>query len=108
MTVNMTTMTTTNRVLLRPINEVIARQARSTISLLRPAAVRRVTRVVSAKPVAKRAWVSPLSETFGERVLYGLLVAAALGGIAYGMLDVIEHVQNWPVFNAWVGRILGA
>jgi uncharacterized phage protein gp47/JayE len=108
MTVNMTTMTTKERVLLRPLSELIAGRARSTISVARPVVVRRVTRVASAKPAAKQAWISPVSETLAEKVLYGMLALSAIMGIVYGVLSMVEHAQNWPIFNAWVGQILGA
>ena len=109
MTVNMTTMTTRNRVLLKPVSELFAGQARARISDARPVVVRRVTRAAAARPVvARRAWISPLSETFAEKLLYAMLALAACAGIANGMLSVVERAQNWPVFNAWVGRILGA
>jgi hypothetical protein len=108
MTVNMTTMTTSKHVLLQPVNELIAGQARARISVVRPVVVRRVNRVATAKPAAQRTWVSPVSETITEKLLYGALALSALTGIAYAMLSLVEHAQNWPVFNAWVGRILGA
>ncbi len=107
MTVNMTTMTTNKRVLLQPVSELIAGQARSTISVARPA-VRRARRVAATNRTAKQAWISPVSETIGEKLLYGMLAMAAVMGIVYGVLSMVEHAQNWPIFNAWVGRILGA
>ena len=108
MTVNMTTMTSKERVLLRPVSELIAGQERSTILVARPVVVRRVPRVAAAKPVAKVAWISPVSETIAEKLLYGALAMAAVMGLVFGVLSMVEHAQNWPVFNAWVGRILGA
>jgi hypothetical protein len=109
MTVNMTTITTKDRVLLQPVSDLLARQARSTISVARPVVV--VVRP-AAKPAprqaARQAWISPVSETITEKLLYGMLALAALMGVAYGALSMVEHAQNWPVFNAWVGRILGA
>jgi hypothetical protein len=108
MTVNMTTMTSNKHVLLQPVNELIAGRTRATISVVRPVVVRRVTRVAAARPAAKQSWVSPVSETITEKLLYGALALAALAGIAYAVLSVVERAQNWPIFNAWVGRILGA
>ena len=108
MTVNMTTMTTKERVLLRPVSELIAGQARAAISVARPVVVRRVASGASARPAAKQAWISPVSETLAEKVLYGALAVAAIMGIVYGVLSMVEHAQNWAIFNAWVGRILGA
>lgn len=108
MTVNMTTMTSKERVLLRPMSELIAGQARATISVARPVVVRRVPRVAAAKPAAKLAWISPVSETIAEKLLYGALAMAAVMGLVFGVLSMVEHAQNWPIFNAWVGRILGA
>lgn len=108
MTVHMTTMTTSKRALLQPVNELIAGQTRSTISAVRPVVVRKVNRVATARPAAQRGWISPVQETFTEKLLYGALALAALTGVLYGALSVLEHAQNWPIFNAWVGRILGA
>jgi len=108
MTVNMTTMTTNKHVLLQPVNELIAGRTRSTISVVRPVVVRKVNRVATARPAAQQSWISPLSETFTEKLLYGMLALAAFTGVAYGVLSIVERAQNWPIFNAWVGRILGA
>jgi hypothetical protein len=105
-TANMTTLTNKPRALL-PVNELLAGQGRAMPHRARPALVRKPLRAV-ARPVAKRTWVSPLSETFTEKLLYGALALAAVAGIAYSVLTVLERAQNWPIFNAWVGRILGA
>lgn len=108
MTANMTTLTTKQRVLLKPVSELIAGQARSTISVVRPVAVRGVKRAAATKPAAQRGWISPVSETIAEKLLYIMLALAAFTGVAYGVLTLVERAQNWPIFNAWVGRILGA
>ena len=65
-------------------------------------------RVPKAKALANPLGVSPLSEGFTMKLFYGLLALSAIAWIACGFLSMLEHVQNWPVFNAWVGRILGA
>jgi len=64
--------------------------------------------MTKAKAVAKPAWASSLSGRFIGKLLCGMLVLSAIAGTAWGCLNVLERVQNWPVLNAWVGRILGA
>ena len=79
------------------MSDLIAGQARSTIQGTRPALVRKPLRATAAKPLATRAWVSPVSEAFGEKLLYSLLALSAVAGIAYGFLSVLERAQNWSV-----------
>ena len=108
MTVNMTAATAEPRIQLRPINELRAGQIHSRFHHAGPVAVRRPLRVPKAKALARPAWVSPLSEGFAEKFFYGLLALSAIAGIACAFLSVLERAQNWPAFNAWVGRLLGA
>ncbi len=42
------------------------------------------------------------------KLLCGLVVLSATTGVVCVFLNVLERVQNWPLLNAWVGRILGA
>lgn len=102
----MTTLTTKSRVLL-PVNELLAGQGTALARPARPALVRQPLRA-TARPEARTAWISPLDESPAEKALFGALALAALAGIVLGVLEVLEHAQNWPLFNAWVGRILGA
>jgi hypothetical protein len=108
MTVKMTGSTIRKRVLLKPVDEWIAAQMRSTNAFARPAAVVKRTKAAATKGVPRRTWISPASETFGKALLYGLLALAAFANIAWGVLSVVERTQRWPIFNSWVGRILGA
>jgi hypothetical protein len=108
MTVTMTKATLRPRVQVRPVNELLAGRTRSLFYGARPVLVGNPLRVRKAKAVAKPAWASPLSERFTGKLLCGLLVLSAIAGTAWGFLSVLERVQNWPVLNAWVGRILGA
>ena len=107
MTVNMTAANAEPRVQLRPVNELRADQIRSLFHDAGPVAVRRPLHEPKAKAVARPAWVSALSEGFAEKFLYGLLALSAIAGIACAFLSVLERAQNWPAFNAWVGRLLG-
>lgn len=49
-----------------------------------------------------------MSESLVEKSFYALLTVLAVAGILNGVLGVVEHAQNWPVFNAWVARVVGA
>ena len=108
MAAKVTTLGAPDGVLLKPVDELLARQQRPATQRVRalvPSVPRRAT---SAKRVARHAWIAPVSETFGEKLLYGVVAGAAVWAVAYGFLSVVEHAENWAVFNAWVGRILGA
>lgn len=108
MTAKATTLDTRDRVLLKSVDELLAGEQRSATQRVRalvPSVPRRAT---SAKRVAKHAWITPVSESLGEKLLYGVVAGAAVWAVAYGFLSVVEHAENWAVFNAWVGRILGA
>jgi len=104
----MTTTTLKPRLQLRPVNELLAGRTHPALQRARPVLVRKPLRVAKARPVAKSAWVSPISEGFTEKLLYGALALSALAGIAYCFLSVLERAQNWPLFNAWVARVVGA
>ena len=104
----MTKTTFKPRVQLRPVNELLAGRTHSVFYGARPVPVGNPLRVPKAKAVAKPAWASPPGERFTGKLLCGLLVLSVIAGTAWGFLSVPERVQNWPVLNAWVGRILGA
>ena len=108
MTANMTTTTLKPRVQLRSVDELLAGRTHPALQRARPVLVRQPLRVAKARPMAKSPWVSPISEGFTEKLLYAALALSALAGIAYCFMSVLERVQNWPVFNAWVSRVLGA
>ena len=108
MTANMTTTTLKSRVQLRSVDELLAGRTHPALQRARPVLVRQPLRVAKARPVAKSARVSPLREDFVEKLIYGAVALSALAGIAYCFLSVLERAQNWPVFNAWVARVVGA
>lgn len=108
MTADMTTVTTRPRVQLRPVDELLAARTHPALRRPPPATARSPLSTAKSIPMAKSAWVSPLSESLTEKLLYGALALSAIAGIAYCFLSVLDRVQNWPVFNAWVGQILGA
>jgi hypothetical protein len=108
MTVTMTKATLKPRLQLRQVNELLADGTHSVFYGARPVLVGNPPRAPKAKAVAKPAWASPLSERFTAKMLCSLLVLSAIAGTAWGCLNVLERVQNWPVLNAWVGRVLGA
>jgi hypothetical protein len=103
-----TRTTLRTRVQLRPTNELLAPRVHPALYRPRPALVRQPLRVAKARAVVKPAWASPLREEFIEKVLYAAMALSAAAGIAYVFLSVLERVQNWPLFNAWVLRVLGA
>jgi hypothetical protein len=70
--------------------------------------VHKPLRSARAKAVVRPTRVPAPSEGFTAKLLCGLLVVSATAGIVCLFLNVLERVQNWPVLNAWVGRILGA
>jgi hypothetical protein len=107
-TVAMTKATLRPRVQLRPVDELLVGRTHSVFYGARPVLVGNPLPVPKAKAVAKPAWASPLSERFTGKLLCGLLVLSGIAGTGWGFLSVLESVQNWPVLNAWVGRILGA
>jgi hypothetical protein len=108
MTLNMLAATPKPRVQVRPVNELLAGRTHTLFQRARPVLVRKPLHVPRAKAVARPAWVSPLSEGFAAKLLCGMLAMSAIAGIACGFLSLLERAQNWPLFNAWVGRIVGA
>lgn len=42
----------------------------------------------------------------GEKLLFGLLAAAAAGGVTYGFSCLVELVRHWAVFGAGIERFL--
>ena len=57
------------------------------------------------KPV-KSIWIPLESDSLSQKFIGGLLVAVALVSIGYGFSTLLDLVQNWASFNAWVGQIL--
>ncbi len=59
------------------------------------------------RPAATRAsWLMPPKRSPGERVMMGLLAAAALSGIGYGFVCLINLVQNWAVFQTGIANLV--
>jgi hypothetical protein len=42
----------------------------------------------------------------GERFMLALLAAAAVAGIGYGFICLLNLVQNWAVFHAGVATLV--
>ncbi len=58
-----------------------------------------------ASAVIKPAfWLGSANECRAEKVLMGMLVVAAVGGIAYGFSCLVNLVQGWASFYAGVGH----
>jgi hypothetical protein len=108
MTVKMAKATLTPRLQLGAVKEFLASQTHPVSHRARPVLVGHPLRVPMAKGVAETAWGPRLSGRFTMKLLCGLLALSAIAWIACGFLSMLEHVQNWPAINAWVGRILGA
>src|SRR5687767_8330472 len=51
-------------------------------------------------------WITVEGDSMGEKLMLVLLVTAAMAGIGYGFASLIDFVQNWSVFNSWVGQIV--
>lgn len=108
MRVNEAAGTLKPRIQPRPVDDVLGRRAHPAFRQVRPVIVSRPHYVAKAPTVGRSAWASPLRETFTEKLLYFALALSALAGIAYCFISVLERVQNWPIFNAWVSRVIGA
>ena len=108
MTANRTTTALRPRVQLRPVDELLAGRMHPALRQARSVPARQPLRTPRAVPMPKSVWASPLRESFTEKLLYAALALSALTGIAYCFLSVLDRVQSWPLFNSWVGQILGA
>lgn len=108
MTVNMTKATLLTRLQLGAANEFLAARTHTVSHRTRPVLISQSLRVPKAKAVAGTTLGSPFRSRFAGKLLCGVLAVSAIAWMACGFLSVLEHVQNWPVLNAWVGRILGA
>jgi len=106
--VNVADQTPKPRFQLRPFDGLVRGGVHSPFQPTYPALVLEALRAPRAKAAVRLTRVPALSEGFIAKMLCALLVASATTGIVCVFLNVLERVQNWPVFNAWVGRILGA
>ena len=59
-----------------------------------------------ARTPTKSLWIPLPKESFSQKLVAGLLVVAAVAAIGYGFTSLLDLVQNWASFNAWVGQIL--
>jgi hypothetical protein len=66
-----------------------------------------VTRGISkpSKP-AESIWINLENDGFGEKLMLLLLVMAAVGAIAYCFSSLLDPIQGWGVFHAWVGQAI--
>jgi hypothetical protein len=55
---------------------------------------------------ARRTWLMPPRRSIGERVMMALLAGAAISGIGYGFVCLLNLVQNWAVFYAGVTHLV--
>ena len=108
MTVTMTKATLKPRLQLRQVNELLRGQAHPVFYGARPVLDCMPFHAPNAKAAAKAAWAPTLRQGFTGKLLCGLMALSGVAGMAWGLLSVLERVQNWPVLDAWVGRILGA
>jgi len=49
-------------------------------------------------------WLASANECHTEKLLMGMLIVAAVGGVAYGLACLVDLVQNWALFYAGVGH----
>ena len=55
---------------------------------------------------SQRAWLMPPRQGLGERVMFAVLAAAALSGVAYGFICLLNLVQNWALFHAGIATLV--
>jgi hypothetical protein len=67
-----------------------------------PSSQRRRPRVVISQLPRPAAMESSL-----ERILFALLALSAAAAAGYALIMTIKLSPNWPMFNAWVTRLLG-
>jgi hypothetical protein len=107
-TVSVADQTPNPRVQLRPFDGSVRGGVHSPFHATYPALVLEALRAPRAKAAVRPTRGPALSEGFIAKLLCALLVASATAGIVCVFLSVLERGQNWPLFNAWVGRIRGA
>lgn len=56
----------------------------------------------------REGWREAATRCFTERVMLAMLALCGMGAVAWAFLEVWLRLQNWPVFEAWVGRLWGA
>jgi hypothetical protein len=56
--------------------------------------------------LVKSLWLAPQRESRGEKLMFGLLAAAAMAAIGYGLVSAVNLAQNWAAFNQGIGRML--
>jgi hypothetical protein len=108
MTLHATAAPPERHVQLREVNDLVRGRVSAPFHHACPTLVHKPFRAPRAKAPAKPTRAPALSEGFTARLVCALLVASATAGIVCVFLSVLERVQNWPVLNAWVGRLLGA
>ncbi len=63
-------------------------------------------RTLAVRPAARRMWLTPPRTTTAERVMMVLVTVAALAGIGYGLVCVLNLVQNWAAFHASIATLV--
>ena len=58
-----------------------------------------------ARPVCS-LWLAPVRESFGERLMLGLITVAAVAAIGHGFAAMLDLVQHWAAFNQGIGQML--
>lgn len=56
----------------------------------------------------RQVWQEAATCRFTERVMLATLALCGMGAVVWAFLEVWLQLQNWPVFDAWVGRLWGA
>lgn len=101
-------LTSKGELVLRPTDGALTAHRTATILHRRERWAGPADTCKSSRPAGRSPYATLVRDSWGERGLYLLLAAAAFAGILIAVLNVLEQAQNWPLFNAWVGRILGA
>lgn len=63
-------------------------------------------RPLPARPAARCLWLTPPRTTTGERVMLVLITLAAIAGIGYGLVCMLNLVENWAAFHAGVATLV--
>jgi hypothetical protein len=71
-----------------------------------PITIRRKAQPVRRASSFRSIWMSAGEQSVGEKLVYGVVVIAALAGVGYAFSGLLDVVHNWAAFNGWVAQIL--
>ena len=71
-----------------------------------PAPVQRTGPQTRRPATAARGWIPTPRQSVGEKLMLAALAGAALAGIGYGFVALLNLVQNWAVFHAGIANLM--